>query len=97
MVVLCKLLLTAVLPSGSRYRTTARIWDQKTREVIKVLDIGPQAKVIIAASPRPPLLLIIIGCIIIECMFVIERCSSSNDICAQLAQPSLPRCIDSAR
>lgn len=63
MVELCKLLLTVVLPSASRYCTTARIWDQKTREVIKVLDIGPQAKVIIAASRPRPLLSLIIGCI----------------------------------
>lgn len=28
-----------------RYRTTARIWDTQKREVLKVIDVGPQAKV----------------------------------------------------
>jgi hypothetical protein len=27
------------------YRTTARIWDQKEREIIKVIDLGSKAKV----------------------------------------------------
>lgn len=39
----CFLLLT--VRGAFRYRTTARIWDQQTREIIKVLDMGPQAKV----------------------------------------------------
>jgi hypothetical protein len=29
-----------------RYRTTARIWDLETKEIIKVIDMGTEAKVI---------------------------------------------------
>jgi hypothetical protein len=28
-----------------RYRTTARIWDLETKEIIKVIDMGKEAKV----------------------------------------------------
>jgi hypothetical protein len=43
------LLLLLLLLSGClcchRYRTTARIWNTATREIVKVIDLGPQAKV----------------------------------------------------
>eukprot|EP00775_Hariotina_reticulata_P013143 gene13143-13273_t len=39
--------------SEVKYRTTARIWDQKKREIIKVLDLGPQAKGLMTASFLP--------------------------------------------
>jgi hypothetical protein len=31
------------------YRTTARIWDQKEREILQVVDLGSKAKVSVTA------------------------------------------------
>ncbi|WIA10756.1 hypothetical protein OEZ85_010926 [Tetradesmus obliquus] len=36
-----------------KYRTTARIWDTQKREVLKVIDVGPQAKGLMTARYIP--------------------------------------------
>lgn len=43
--VIALMLLVLLCCCACRYRTTARIWDQKEREILQVVDLGSKAKV----------------------------------------------------